>query len=131
MNELTWHSMYLKMVIVVRKDLNMRKGKIAAQVAHAAQEAMIDRSSGVAVLKGTREILSWLGADYKKIVVSVDSEAELLALVESVKDHGMNYHLVRDLGCTEFHGLATYTALAIGPAPLDLVDALTGNLKLL
>ena len=121
----------IKMVIVLRKDLNMRKGKMAAQASHAAQEALIDRSTGAPQLKSNPEILLWLAADYKKVVVSVNSEAELLALSERARQLGLNHHLVKDLGHTEFHGVETYTALALGPAQADLIDSLSGELSLL
>ena len=121
----------IKMVIVLRKDLNMRKGKMAAQASHAAQEALIDRSTGAPQLKSNPEILLWLAADYKKVVVSVNSEAELLALSERARQLGLNHHLVKDLGHTEFHGVETFTALALGPAQADLIDSLSGELSLL
>ena len=70
-----------KMVIVVRKDLGMRKGKLAAQAAHAAQEAILDRSAETPRLKDSADILAWLANNYRKIVVSVNSEAELHDLV--------------------------------------------------
>ena len=35
--------MSIKQVIVVRKDLNMRKGKMCAQVAHASLKIFLDR----------------------------------------------------------------------------------------
>lgn len=123
----------LKMVIILRKDLNMRKGKMAAQAAHAAQEAILDRYTDPALprLKTTPAILEWLSNDYKKAVVSVQSEDELLDLYGAVVASGLNHHLVQDLGHTEFHGVKTYTALAIGPAAEEEVDKLSGHLNLL
>ncbi len=121
----------LKMVIVLRKDLNMRKGKMAAQAGHAAQEALLDRSGDQPRLKTTPDILAWLADNYKKVVVSVDSEQALLALKAQAEALGLNHHLVQDHGHTEFHGVHTYTALALGPAETSLVDSLTGDLSLL
>ncbi len=123
----------LKMVIILRKDLNMRKGKMAAQAAHAAQEAILDRCTDPLVprLKTTPQILEWLSCDYKKAVVSVNSEAELLALYSAAIASGLNHHLVQDLGHTEFHGVKTYTALALGPADAVRIDELSGHLSLL
>lgn len=123
--------MNLKMMLVIRNDLNMRKGKLAAQAAHAAQEAILDRSAETPRLKSDPLILAWLASDYRKVTVRVDSEQELLALVERAKELGINVHLVEDLGHTEFHGVKTYTAVALGPAESDALDALTGELKLL
>lgn len=121
-----------KMVIVVRKDLNMRKGKLASQASHAGQEAILVRDeNNVPSLKASPDVLAWLADEYKKVVVSVNSEAELLSLMEQAREQGLNYHLVQDLGHTEFHGQKTYTALALGPAPTPAVDALSGHLPLL
>ena len=120
-----------KMVIVVRKDLGMRKGKLAAQAAHAAQEAILDRSAETPRLKDSAEILAWLANNYRKIVVSVNSEAELLDLVRRAEEAGINHHLVKDLGKTEFNGVETYTALALGPADPTVVDSLSGSLPLI
>lgn len=121
----------LKMVLVVRNDLNMRKGKMAAQAAHAAQEALLDRSSAVPKLKTDPLILEWLASDYAKITVRADSEAELLEIHRRAVELGINSSLITDLGHTEFHGVPTLTVAALGPAPAQLVDQVTGSLKLL
>lgn len=120
-----------KMVIVVRKDLGMRKGKLAAQAAHAAQEAILDRCGPNPRLKDDPDILAWLADNFRKIVVSVNSEAELLELYGQAVERGINHYLVMDLGKTEFAGIATYTALALGPASDSEVDALSGQLPLI
>lgn len=117
----------LKQVIVIRKDLNMRKGKMCAQAAHASLNAVIG-----AEFKSVDDpiILSrWIDQGQTKIVVSVDSEKELLDLYEKVSSMTFVY-LVKDAGYTEFKE-PTYTALAIGPSYVEALDKLTGNLKLL
>jgi peptidyl-tRNA hydrolase, PTH2 family len=121
----------LKMVLVVRNDLNMRKGKVGAQTGHAVQELIIDRSGPKPVLRDAPFVLDWLAADYPKPVVRVDSEAELLDVYARAQAVGLKAHLVQDLGHTEFHGVPTYTAVGIGPAPSYLIDPVTGTLKLL
>jgi PTH2 family peptidyl-tRNA hydrolase len=120
-----------KMVLVVRNDLNMRKGKVGGQTGHAVQEALIDRSGSVPVLKTDPLILKWLAEDYPKSVLKVSSEAQLLAIYERAKLAGLNAHLVQDLGKTEFHGCLTYTVVAIGPAYCQDIDPITGHLDLL
>ncbi|MCA9803877.1 MAG: aminoacyl-tRNA hydrolase [Cyanobacteria bacterium HKST-UBA02] len=120
-----------KMVIIVRKDLGMRKGKLAAQAAHAAQEAILDRSGPIPRLKDSPDILAWLADNFRKIVVSVNSEAELLELYRQAVERGINHYLVMDLGKTEFAGVKTYTALALGPASESEVDSLSGSLPLI
>jgi PTH2 family peptidyl-tRNA hydrolase len=72
-----------KQVIVLRKDLNMRKGKMVAQGAHASMAAILK----LAVREGNRLVIPlderiepWLLGRFTKICVSVNSEAELLAI---------------------------------------------------
>jgi PTH2 family peptidyl-tRNA hydrolase len=42
----------------------------------------------------------------------------------------MECHLVQDAGLTEFGGVPTYTAVAIGPDYDDRIDPVTGDLEL-
>ncbi|MBY0359871.1 MAG: aminoacyl-tRNA hydrolase [Candidatus Obscuribacterales bacterium] len=120
----------LKMVLVVRKDLKVHKGKIGSQIGHAVQEIIIDRSGEKPKLRDEQWLYDWLADEYPKITVSVNSEAELLAVFEQAKAAGLNAHLVQDLGHTEFKGMLTYTVVSIGPAPAELVDPITGKLPL-
>ena len=123
--------MNVKMVIAVRKDLNMRRGKSEGQVGHAVQEAILDRSDpDNPKLKTTPDILAWLASDFRKIVVSVKDEAELMELYRQTLQRGWNHYLVTDKGHTEFHGVPTFTTLAIGPLPEDVIDELTGEMPL-
>ncbi len=124
----------VKQVIVLRKDLNMRKGKMVAQGAHASMKAILNQASGaygVLTIKMTDEMEDWLMGIFTKICVSVDSEDELLELYENAKDAGLICSLIQDAGLTEFDGVPTYTAVAIGPAKAADIDKITGNLKLL
>lgn len=121
----------MKMVLVIRNDLNMRKGKMAAQAGHAVQELLIDRSTNPPTLRTDPFVLEWLADNYRKITVRVDSEAELLALHARATELNIPVSLILDNGHTEFHGQQTYTAVALGPVPDEVVDPLTGTLKLL
>ena len=125
----------VKQVIVVRKDLNMRKGKIAAQVAHASMGAILsfrDSFDGdTVVLRPTEEALYWLNTTFTKICVYVNSEEELVGLYERAKSAGIVSCLITDNGLTEFNGIPTKTCAAIGPALVEDVDAITGGLPLL
>jgi len=123
-----------KQTIVLRKDLNMRKGKMVAQGAHASLRAilMLGRREGENFVVPLDERLEpWLLGRLKKICVSVNSEAELLRLHQEAKAAGLITALIQDAGLTEFGGVPTYTALAVGPDTADRVDLITGTLPLL
>lgn len=76
------------------------------------------------------EAVDWLRSSYRKITCQVNSEAELLALDESAKAAKIESHLIQDRGLTEFDGVPTYTALALGPDYDEKLDAITSHLKL-
>jgi PTH2 family peptidyl-tRNA hydrolase len=115
----------LKQVIVVRRDLKMSKGKTCAQVAHASvsslEEARKSRPEWVE---------EWFRQCQKKVVLGVQSLDELLALERKARELKLPCYLVSDAGLTELKP-GTITALGIGPAPSDLIDKVTGHLKLL
>ena len=125
-----------KQVIVVRKDLNMRKGKIAAQVAHASMGAVLNYRSynddRIEInLTENCALEQWINGLFTKICVSVDSEAELLEIYDNALAANVNVKLITDAGLTEFNGIPTLTCLAIGPDYPDNIDFLTKHLKLL
>jgi PTH2 family peptidyl-tRNA hydrolase len=116
----------IKQVIVVRSDLKMGKGKVAAQVAHAALEA-----SEAARLKHSNWYKSWREQGQAKVVVKTDGgEAALLDLQRQARSLGLPSSLIQDRGLTQLDP-GTTTCLAIGPAPSGLADKVTGDLKLL
>jgi len=131
-----------KQVIVLRKDLNMRKGKMVAQGAHASgKAAFIDRLSPGVKIEGhpglyhyeftVNEIENdWLTNIFTKICVSVNSEAELLEIHKKAQEAQITTALVKDAGKTEFKE-PTYTAVAVGPGDAEEIDKITGNLPLL
>jgi len=124
-----------KQVIVMRKDLGMRKGKMIAQGAHASLKVLTDRRRAVDDHAFTFELTPamavWLGGRFTKVCVSVDSEAALDAVVERARAANVPVALIVDAGRTEFHGVPTKTCCAVGPAWTDEVDAITGELPLL
>jgi PTH2 family peptidyl-tRNA hydrolase len=132
--------MDIKMVIVVRKDLKMKKGKIAAQASHAALKVFFDRGETdftdavdncpAMVIRLTPEMKAWAEGIFKKICVSVKSEEELLELYEKAKAEDIPCSLVTDAGHTVFNGVPTNTCIAIGPGDPEKVKALTGHLPL-
>jgi PTH2 family peptidyl-tRNA hydrolase len=123
-----------KQTIVMRKDLNMRKGKMVAQGAHASMRAILQlgRAEGDNfIIPLDQRLEPWLLGRFKKICVSVSSETELLAVHAKAKSLGLITALIKDAGLTEFGGVPTYTAVAVGPDLEDRVDAVTGGLPLL
>jgi PTH2 family peptidyl-tRNA hydrolase len=114
--------MSMKQVIAVRTDLGMGDGKLAAQVAHASLNAYDDADDADAD--------EWRRTGATKVVVSVRSEDELLALEREARAANLPYALVRDAGRTQVES-GTATALGVGPVPAPDVDAVTGDLKLL
>jgi len=118
----------LKQVICVRKDLNMRKGKMIAQGAHASLMAYLSAC-------GSRDsimvVYEWLQNNKQtKICVGVDSEQELFDIHSAAQKAGIPCSLVLDAAVTEFDK-PTYTACGIGPASAEEIDKITGSLKLL
>lgn len=123
-----------KQVIVLRKDLNMRKGKMVAQGAHASMGAILSlakRDGNTLTLEMDERVHAWLTGPFKKICVGVSSEQELLELYERAKADGLVCSLIRDSGLTEFGGVPTYTAVGIGPDFDEVIDKYTGHLPLL
>lgn len=124
-----------KQVIVLRKDLNMRKGKMVSQGAHSSMGAVLSKGyindKNELIIQLDEALASWLKGKFKKIVVSVNSEEELLSLRDRAKELGLTHCLIQDSGLTEFGGIPTYTSLSIGPDLSDKIDEITGNLPLL
>ena len=127
-----------KQMLIVRRDLKMRKGKIAAQASHAAVEAVLKailNEGRAGQLRTTPEgqespLTDWFRYGMAKICVYVDSEEELLELNRRAGEAGVTTALIRDAGMTEFHGQPTYTALAFEPLAAERADELTGGLPL-
>ena len=137
-----------KQMIVMRRDLKMRKGKIAAQSGHACVEATLmalareGRLGEVRVSPGEdwvyledddREptaLSDWFEAGVAKVCVYVDSEEELLDIARQGRERGFAVALIRDAGLTEFHGEPTYTCLAFEPLHAEDIDPITGRLPL-
>jgi len=114
-----------KQVIVMRVDLKMSRGKIAAQAGHAAVSA-----AEKARQKNLRWWEAWMREGQCKIAVKVGSEQELLGLRREAEEAGLPCSLVEDRGLTELPA-GTVTCLGIGPAPSNQVDRITGKLPLL
>lgn len=135
-----------KQMIVVRRDLKMRKGKIAAQAGHACVNAVLMALSKENLLDKVRfdedgvtltgvdnpeiPVCQWFMNGEAKICVYVDSEEALLEIDRKAREAGILCALIQDAGHTEFHGEPTLTCLAFEPQLPEKVDPITGELPL-
>lgn len=110
-----------KQVIVVRKDLDLSKGKMAAQVAHASLEAY-KRAK-------TTTIMEWELSGSKKVVLRVDALDELKDIYKKAKDMKLPISIISDAGRTHLKS-GTITCVGIGPEKEVIIDKLTKHLKL-
>ncbi|MEJ2179455.1 MAG: aminoacyl-tRNA hydrolase [Gammaproteobacteria bacterium] len=127
----------VKQVILIRKDLTMRRGKEIAQGSHAAMaflveqlipEVIDDNKSQDFTITLTDVEKIWLSKGVAKVCLRVNSEQELLEHHKNALDAGLSSHLIQDSGRTEFKGQPTYTACAIGPDEVHKIDVITGDL---
>jgi PTH2 family peptidyl-tRNA hydrolase len=114
-----------KQVVVMRNDLKMSRGKIAAQAGHAAVSAAEEARK-----KCYGWWKAWIAEGQCKIAVRAESEEELLELERKAEKSKLPTALIVDRGLTELPP-DTVTCLGIGPAPSVQVDAITGKLPLL
>ena len=168
--------MPVKQVIVIRRDLKMRRGKECAQSAHSSMIwlsrrvidgrkfaliwvsiffmlmlavgllFMVEKVNKPSLLvayifslvflcdcilpKFSKDELEWLTGSFTKITLQVNSEVDLLAVYSNALAAGFTTHLVRDIGKTEFGGVPTITAIAIGPNKNEDIDVVTKDLEL-
>lgn len=120
----------VKQVIVIRKDLRMRRGKEIAQGVHAAIKFLKSRPTERTVAEE-----HWFENNEKTICLQVNSEQELMSIHTQCKEAGLMVYLQLDAGKTEFkdeegNPVPTYTCLAIGPEYSSAIDPITQNLKL-
>jgi PTH2 family peptidyl-tRNA hydrolase len=114
-----------KLVVAVRRDLGMGKGKIAVQVGHAA----------ITAAEETRRMHpewwhKWFEEGQCKVAVKVAGESDLDRLNEEAKELGISSAIIHDSGLTQVSP-GTATCVGIGPAPVELVDKITRSLPLL
>jgi PTH2 family peptidyl-tRNA hydrolase len=111
-----------KQVILVRKDLKLPKGKLAAQSAHASVEA---------VLRSSKDIIkNWRAEGMKKIVLEIKDLQELYKYKQMAEDIGLTIAVITDAGHTVV-APGTITCMAIGPDEEEKIDKITGRLKIL
>ncbi|OCK75484.1 PTH2-domain-containing protein, partial [Lepidopterella palustris CBS 459.81] len=116
-----------KLVLIVRTDLGMTKGKIAAQCSHATlacYKAFLRSSPNSPILR------RWERHGQMKVALQVKSEEELEMLQAQALSLGLCAQIIHDAGRTQIAS-GSATVLGIGPAPRSVVDQVTGSLKLL
>jgi peptidyl-tRNA hydrolase len=101
--------------------LKLPRGKLAAQVAHASVAALLEAPADAR--------RAWLEDGMPKVVLRGESEQELRALEAAAERAGLPNALITDAGHTVV-AAGTVTCLGLGPAPIEAIDALTGELKL-
>ena len=119
----------LKMVFLVRLDLKMGAGKIAAQVAHAAIGLYDD------IMNGDDEyhieaLNYWNTFGAKKIVLKCDNYETMKQVAIQAKQSQLPFILISDAGHTQIPA-GSVTVLGIGPDSSEKINKLTGNFKLM
>jgi peptidyl-tRNA hydrolase, PTH2 family len=141
----------VKQVIVIRCDLNMRRGKEIAQGAHASMAWLTSRLTpssisrhrlpmrllmallarlGFTHLPLSEAEQQWMHGAFTKVTLQVPTLDALLTVYFAAKAAGLEAHKITDAGVTEFAGVPTITAVGIGPDYADLIDKVTDELKL-
>jgi len=115
--------MTVKLAVAVRADLGMGRGKIAAQVAHAAVAATLARL-------GRDDFDAWLRDGQPKVVLKVTGAGQLEDVVRQARAAGLPVEVVTDAGRTQVSP-GTLTCCAVGPADSGRIDAVTAGLPLL
>ncbi|KAI0124974.1 peptidyl-tRNA hydrolase PTH2-domain-containing protein [Xylariales sp. AK1849] len=119
-----------KLVLVVRTDLGMTKGKIAAQASHATLACYKTLSRFPASSPQAQLLKRWERHGQAKIAVQIKSQQELLELQAKARSLGLTAEVIQDAGRTQIEA-GSMTVLGVGPAPKSVVDQITGGLKLL
>ncbi|GET00235.1 PTH2-domain-containing protein [Rhizophagus clarus] len=113
-----------KLVLLVRTDLGMTKGKVAAQCSHATLACY------KTLQKINPQILKmWEILGQRKITLKVNSYDELLSIEKRAKESGLCARIIHDAGHTQVVP-GSATVLGIGPGPVAIIDKVTGHLKL-
>ena len=112
----------LKQIIIARMDLQLPKGKLAAQAAHASVDAVLKSDPSM--------VKTWCKQGMPKIVLKVKDEKELLLYFQKAKDDKLTTSLITDAGRTVVEP-GTKTCVGIGPDDEEKIDKITGKLPLM
>lgn len=114
-----------KLVVLVRTDLDMGKGKIAAQVGHASVECALRAEK-----KDRKAFDGWMDSGQRKVVLKVPNRDEMIKYMNEARSCGLYTVMITDAGRTQVDP-GSDTCVGIGPAPESEVDKVTGGLKML
>ena len=133
----------VKQYIVVRTDLPMNAGKVAAQAAHSCMKVFFDKFEDTQVInkqgedpvdvfiyRPSVEEKFWIKNKFTKIVKKVKNESQLLKTYEKAKEAGLNVSLIKDAGLYGLEG-ENYTCIAVGPNYVEDCEPVVGKLRLL
>jgi len=126
-----------KMTIVIRKDLNMRKGKMCSMASHSSLKVFLDKIDeykpvayeeggafityhDATIKKIDDDTMEWMQGDFTKVVLGCDSLDDILALEIKAKTLKIPYAIITDNGTTEFGGVKTITCIALGPTKAEI-----------
>ncbi|KAJ2724144.1 hypothetical protein GGI07_002179 [Coemansia sp. Benny D115] len=113
-----------KLVLIIRTDLGMSKGKVAAQCSHATLGCYKR-----AVKQAPSMLKAWEYSGQAKVTLKCSSEEELVELQKKAHSVGLVAQSICDAGRTQI-AAGSRTVLGIGPGPASLIDSVSGHLKL-
>lgn len=122
-----------KQIIVIRKDLKMRRGKECSQAAHASMAFLTKHMKNKTIelyIKLFPWEKDWLDNSFRKITCQVNSLEEILDLKDKCRENNIEFNMITDNGITEFRGKPTITCCAIGPDYDEKIDKICSHLKL-
>lgn len=114
-----------KLVILMRNDLKLSKGKMSAQAGHAAVNCALSAQK-----HDKRNFDSWMSGGQTKVVLKVETERDLFDFKAIADAQGITNTIIQDAGRTEIEP-GTYTCIGLGPAPVSQLDKITGELKMM
>ena len=114
-----------KVVVLVRTDLDMGKGKMAAQVGHASVELALRAQK-----MDRKSFDAWMSGGQKKVVLKVANKDEMIRYMNEARSSGLYTCMITDAGRTQVEP-GSQTCVGIGPAPESEIDKVTGGLKML
>lgn len=113
-----------KVVLVIRADLKMSPGKVAAQCVHAALGVYRNASNVI-----PRIVSDWENSGEKTVSLTCNTEQEFDLLYSQAVNANIPCYYVCDAGRTEIQA-GSKTVLAIGPDTNSKINSITGHLRL-